>query len=122
MAPARIITSLAASRAVPDSDTSLTQGPNPAPINFMSKYELTCGACVNCHGNIHFTYGDSITSAIDITTAGAAAAIETAVMALSDLVGANWPQLKMNVTMTDAGDKVCVAGGNTVTLKLYVNM
>lgn len=122
LAPARINTVLAASRAQPASATALALTTGSGVISFISQYRLTCNACVNCHGQVRFRYGRSITDAISVAATGAATAIDTAVTGLFTASNAGWVDLSVTVTIPDDGtdnaDKICSGADNTVHIDI----
>ena len=116
---------LGPSRQWSASATQLQLGIQRAPIHMVSVYTIECGHCVDCFGNIHFTYGDSVSAAVDIVATGASAAIESALLGMDDFNGANWPGMTLNVsTEYSYEDKICVSGStnNTVIIEIYSDM
>ena len=123
--PLRILRDLGPSRQWSASATQLQLGIQRAPIHMVSVYTIECGHCVDCFGNIHFTYGDSVSAAVDIVATGASAAIESALLGMDDFNGANWPGMTLNVsTEYSYEDKICVSGStnNTVIIEIYSDM
>lgn len=123
--PMRVIRKLGASRQWPSSAHRLELGSQAAPVHMVSIYTIECGKCIDCFGNVHFTYGDSVSDAVDITTAGASVAIEDAILGMEDFSGANWPGVTLNVSHEfPYQDKICVAGAtnNTVYIEIYSDM
>ena len=122
--PLRINTLLDDSRFRPDSSDTLMLNANSASISLVTIYELFCGNCGggDCHGQVHFAYGDSMSDSVDIRTTGAKAAIEAAIGGMSDLITAGWamPSLDIDVSMDfDSNDKICQGTNNTVIIKLH---
>jgi hypothetical protein len=115
LAPIRIVKNLGTSRF---ATTALSLGGNNPVIAMVSEYSLACPVCTTCFGNIHFTYGDSVSDAVDVTTAGAASAINTVLAALTDLTDANWPDLSIQTSMNSANDKICEGTENYVEITL----
>jgi hypothetical protein len=71
-------------RAWPSGSTplSLSSSTASAVLRFATRHELYCAVCPTCFGRVYFQYGTSVTDPIDVTTAGAAAALTSAIAAL----------------------------------------
>jgi hypothetical protein len=71
-------------RAWPSGSTplSLSSSTASAVLRFATRHELYCAACPTCFGRVYFQYGTSVTDPIDVTTAGAAATLTSAIAAL----------------------------------------
>jgi hypothetical protein len=127
--PVRLNKLLSNSRYVHDSGSALKlANNNAAPIYMISEYKLQCGYCLDCHGQVHFSFGNSISVAVNIITTGAAAAIAAAITGLTDLTSSGWLVAGVDVTMDHDHDKICSVGNagridagstnNTVTISI----
>lgn len=107
-------------RMWPDGGTSLSLASSTtnAKLRMQTVYTVTCPVCVSCSGSIHFTYGDSITASIDVTSSSGFANAMTYILALSDLSGRSWPNLDAVVTGTSTA--FCSSSSiSTTTITLY---
>jgi hypothetical protein len=71
-------------RAWPSGSTplSLSSSTASAVLRFATRHELYCAVCPTCFGRVYFQYGTSVTDPIDVTNAGAAATLTSAIAAL----------------------------------------
>lgn len=116
--PIRLVKTLAASRQLQGSATALGLTGGTESSAMVSVYTITCGQCVDCFGNIHFTYGDSVSASVDATATGAASAIKAAIEAMSDFSDSGWPEVDVVVSVSGGTDAVCQAAINTVTIDI----
>jgi hypothetical protein len=115
--PIRLVTSLANSRQQTLSSRALALTGGTATIVMASVYTITCPVCTECHGTVNFEYKDSISDSVDITATGGAAALQTAIGAMTDLTEGGWHGLTVSVSITNTGaeDKICSSSGESVT-------
>lgn len=120
--PIRIIRALGASRQLKNSNMPLKLAGSAAPIAVVTKYTISCGECVDCFGNLHFTYGDDVSVSVDAIATGAAAAIVSAIEGMADFADAGWPEVEVAATITGASDAVCQADASSVEINIKSDM
>jgi len=97
--PIRVVSNTGASRMFPDSGTvSLSNEGNAATLSMVTNYFISCPACSGCTGKIYLSYGDSISSAVDITASSSPGLVAAALATLTNLTNANYPGLTFSVT------------------------
>lgn len=117
--PIRVTKNVSDTRMWPSGSTSISLSSSSSPILRMAtKYVITCPTCMYCHGQIYFTYRNSVSVGINVTTAGAKTDIENAILSLDDLINEGWTSL--SVTVTGTYDTVCSSlGESSLTVYIY---
>jgi hypothetical protein len=86
-----------ASRMFPSGGDHLSLSLSTPVLRIATYQQIVCPVCASCTGTVHFVYGDSISSGVDITSTSANSKVATAIDSLTDLMNENWPALSISV-------------------------
>jgi hypothetical protein len=121
LSPMFVTNATANTQAFPLGGTTLALSTGSETVLRMATvHTLHCSVCPYCEGEVYFTYGDSISTAVNITGTHAETHIHDAIYSLTDLLNQKWPALRVNVTIAGGATTICNRHRNvTTTITLY---
>ena len=106
-------------KTFPDGGTALSFYPGGPILRMNSKYTITCPQQdASFKGTVRFTYGDSISTGIDVTSTSAVTLIADAIKTLSDLLRHKWTSVDVGVSIT-GGSTTAICSSSGIKLQQY---